>query len=663
MIASVQIPLLQDLLLILGASVGVVLLFQRLRLPSILGFLFTGVLLGPYGLILINATHEIELMAEIGVILLLFVIGMEFSLRQLNAIRKTVFIGGALQVFGTIALATGIFYLLDYPLSKSVFLGFLFALSSTAIVLRLLQDSNKMHTPHGQIALGILIFQDLIVVPMMLLTPMLAGATEHIGQEILWLLGKTAAVVLITIVSARYLIPPLLHKIAQTRSKELFLLATVALCFAVAFLTSAAGLSLALGAFLAGLIISESPYSHQATSIIIPFREIFTSFFFVSIGMLLNIQFLVEHLLIIIIAVIIVTGLKGLIVSFAAWALRYPLRTVMLTGFALFQVGEFAFILSKIGLEYRLLTPDMNQYFLSVSIITMGITPFVLQYAEQWTNTLTKKAQKIPNSQEVTSSGEHKLWENHLIIIGFGINGHNVARAARLAGIPYVILEMNPDTVRQEKAKREPILYGDAVNDHILHEVNISKARVAVVAISDPHATRLIVANIRLHNPTVHLIIRTRFVKETDELLELGANEVIPEEFETSIEIFTRVLSRFLVPMDQIAQWVQDIRAESYSMLRPGQHERISAGAIHIPHFNISSIRVQCDGGPIVGHTLAEAQIRNLYEVTVLGIERNGELLSPIPPSTKIQQHDLLFVSGKQEDVQRLYRSVAIVRD
>lgn len=659
MIAAVQIPLLQDILLILGFSVVVVLLFQRLKLPSILGFLVTGIIIGPYGLILIDALYEVELMAEIGVILLLFVIGTEFSLKQLNAIRKTVFLGGTLQVGLTILVATGVFMLLHYSLESSVFIGFLFALSSTAIVLRLLQERNAMHTPHGQIALGMLIFQDVIVVPMMLVTPILAGQADDVGREVALLLGKTAIVIAITIVSARYIVPRVFHWIAQTKSKELFLLATVVLCFAVAFLTSEAGLSLALGAFLAGLIISESEYSHQATSLIIPFREIFTSFFFVSIGMLLDLGFLFDHIGFILLAVVIVIVVKGIIVGLAALALRYPMRTVLITGFTLFQVGEFAFILSKIGIDYALLTPEMYQYFLSVSILTMGITPFVLQSGEKWADAILRKTGNHTKTATTDNPQQAEDWHDHLVIIGYGLNGRNVAKAAQLANIPYVILELNPDTVRREKARGKNILFGDAIHDHILHQVQIDKARVVVVAISDAQATKQIVSNIRQQTQTAHLIIRTRFIKETEELVRLGANEVIPEEFETSIEIFSRVLYRFLVPVDQISSWAEDVRKDNYSMLRPGILTKGPSRSSQLPDFNISAIRIKKDHGKIVNHSLAEAQVRQQYGVNVLAIERQDSILSDLPATEVLRQHDLVYVSGPQEKIQRFYEAVS----
>ncbi len=656
-----QFPLLQDILVILGFSVIVVFLLQRLRLPSILGFLITGIIIGPYGFSLVHAVHEVEIIAEIGVILLLFVIGMELSIKQLVSIRRTVFIGGSVQVGLSVAATTFIYRGMGYGWNEAVFVGFLFSLSSTAIVLKILQDRNEISAPHGRNALGILIFQDIIVVPMMLLTPILAGQSTNLSREILELVIKSAIVILVTIVSARYLVPRLMYQIAKTQSKELFLMTTIALCFAVAFLTSEAGLSLALGAFLAGLIISESEYSHQATSAILPFRELFTSFFFISVGMLLNLSFFVQHAGTVLLIVLAVFVLKTFIAAAAAAIMRYPPRTVILTGMALFQVGEFAFILSKVGIENGLLTQEMNQYFLSVSIITMLLTPFVIMYADKISALFIRS--KLPERLSKTYSAVENAFldklEDHLIIVGYGINGHNVANAAKYANIPYVILELNADTVRKEREKGEPIVFGDAVHEHILESVHLKKARVMVIAISDPQATRQIVANIRHVTQIVYLIVRTRFVKETETLVALGADVVIPEEFETSIEIFSQVLNNYLVPVNELEKLIEQIKSDNYQVFRPKSKMPRPVASTRIPNFNITCVKLMADCGRVVGKKVGEANIRNEFGVNILAISRNELMISNVMADEKLMQNDLLFISGDQECIERFYKAVS----
>ena len=653
-----EIPLLSDIVVILGLSVFVILFFQRFNLPTILGFLITGIVAGPHGLSLINASHEVEVLSEIGVILLLFIIGLEFSLKSLAAIKKAVFIGGTFQVGVTILAVAAIAYYFEFSTGEAVFLGFLFALSSTAIVLKILQDTGEVNTPHGKIILAILIFQDIIVVPMMLFTPMISGQADNIIQTLLILGLKGLGVIIVVIVSARYIVPVLLYQVAKTKSKELFILSTVVICFAVASLTSSIGLSLALGAFMAGLIISESEYSHQATSNIIPFREVFTSFFFVSIGMLLDIQFLWEHLAVALALTFATLIFKGIIAAFAAIILKYPLRTALLVGLSLFQVGEFAFILSKTGLEYDVLSPTVYQYFLSVSILTMAFTPFVIQLGDSLVNVLLKAP--IPNrlrkgtmsALDVETIEEDQL-NDHIVIIGFGINGKNLAKAAKHAHIPYVILELNADTVKSERKNGEPIYYGDAVQDNILSHVAIHKARVVVIAISDPLATKRIIVNIRSITKKAFIIVRTRFIQEMDDNYKLGADEVIPEEFETSIEIFTRVMTKYLIPLDQIEDFVRGVRADNYEMLRsiPKKGAAAAFKGFVLPDVEIATITVQKNKKSIVGKTLSESELRNRYGITIVAIKRDSEIINEIKADTEILQNDVLYVFGKPDDI------------
>lgn len=658
-----HLPLLQDIIILLGFSVVIVFILQRIKLSSIIGFLFTGIIIGPYGLSLIEAVEEVEILSEIGVILLLFVIGMELSLKQLASIKKTIFFGGFMQVGLTVLVAGLIYYLLGYSWNESVFVGFLFSLSSTAIVLKTLQDRNEMTTPHGRNALAILLFQDIIVVPMMLVVPILANDTSNPSLSFLSLLFKSAVVVVIAILSARYIIPKLMHVVAKTNSKELFLLVTITLCFAIAFLTSEAGLSLALGAFLAGLIISESEYSHQATSIILPFRELFTSFFFVSIGMLLDLNFFLNNIEIVVLLVALVFIAKFLITSIAIVILKYPTRTVILTGLALFQVGEFAFILSKVGIEYGLLNTQTYQYFLSVSIVSMLLTPFVIIFSEKITHKFMGFTQKlglnkslylkdnlvVPNDAEIN---------NHLVIIGYGINGRNLAKAAKSSNIPHIVIELNADTVRRESKKGVPIVFGDATQDHILKSVHLSGARAAVIAISDSKATKAIVKNIRSQSESLYLIVRTRYVTETSELIALGADEVIPEEFETSIQIFSRVLQNFLITEDDIERLIDIIRSDNYELFKNENKRPKSFKPPNFPDFNITCLRINVDSNKLLGKSLKDLKLRSEYGINILGINRKESLLKSIKPEEILKQHDILYVQGTPKDIDSFHKVI-----
>ncbi|MCL8009091.1 cation:proton antiporter [Gelidibacter japonicus] len=655
-------PLLQDILILLGFSVAIVFVLQRLKLPSIIGFLLTGVVIGPYGLSLIKAVEQVEILSEVGVILLLFVIGMELSIKQLVSIKKTVFIGGFLQVGLTVGVAALVYTLLGNSWNESVFVGFLFSLSSTAIVLKTLQDRQEISAPHARNALAILIFQDIIVVPMMLVTPMIAGESSNVVTDILLLLVKSAFVVVLTYISARYVVPRLMHAVAKTNSKELFLLVTITLCFAIAFLTAEIGLSLALGAFIAGLIISESEYSHQATSIILPFRELFTSFFFVSVGMLLDLGFFLSNIPIILLLVFIVLLLKSSVAAIAVAILKYPTKTAILTGLALFQVGEFAFILSKIGIRYNLLTPQTNQYFLSVSIVSMILTPFVIMFSETISDKVLGVKKRLGLKRELDSSGIEEMvepnLENHLVIIGYGINGSNLAKAATASNIPFIVIETNPEIVKREKAKGLPIIFGDATNDHILETVHLSRARAAVIAISGNTDTQKIIKNIRAISDSLYLVVRTRYVKETSELLALGADEVIPEEFETSIQIFEHILHNFLVPEGDIVQLIHKVRADNYQLFKGELKGPKTYRTNELADFNIKSLRMRSDSNKFLGKPLRELDLRARYGINILAIKRKDKLLESVQPDEIIKQGDIIYIQGDQSKVEEFYKLI-----
>lgn len=659
------IVLLQEIIIVLALSVLVILAFQRFKLPVIIGFLITGIISGPSGLSLINASEEVELLSEIGVILLLFLIGLEFSLSSLNAIKRTVFAGGSVQV-GFVTVITLLMWLLTgQAANQGLFMGFLFALSSTAIVLKILQDNGQINSPHGKIAVAILIYQDIIVVPMMLFTPMLAGKTDDMWSTVLVLLLKILVLLALVWVLARYLVPKLLYQVASSKSRELFLLTVLGLCFLVAFLTSYVGLSLALGAFLAGLIISESEYSHQATNNILPFREVFTSLFFISIGMLVDVQFLINHFLIIIGLTILVLILKWVAGAAATFALGYPSRTTFMVAFSLFQVGEFSFILSKVGLEMQLIEVEHYQYFLAVSVLTMGLTPFVMNSSDRLCalfglQSISKRLDQkrfhgLQDGEAMLQVAHKHELKDHLVIIGFGVNGQNLAKAAKSSGIPYVIIELNAERVRHYGKLGEPILYGDAVHHHILEHVKVYAARVAVVAISDPDATKKIILSIRSICRTVYIISRTRFVKEVEENLHLGANEVVPEELETSIEVFSRVLQKYLVPAGQIEGIVHQVRTEGLDMMRPMLKKDSTSRQIDIPDVSTVSLSVASDIPWASHRSLEMLKLRERFGLTILAIRRGDEYMTYLDKDTKLLPDDLVYLFGKQEDIIKLH--------
>jgi CPA2 family monovalent cation:H+ antiporter-2 len=645
---SVEIPILTDAVMIFGLSCAVIVASHRLKIPPIIGFLLTGVLAGPHGLGLVGDAHQVEIFAEVGVILLLFVIGMELSLEELQRLKKPVFVGGAAQVLLTIAVFELPFMVFGVGLGKAIFIGFLAALSSTAIVLKLLAEKAQLGAPHGRISLGMLIFQDVAVVPMMLLIPLLAGAAENPWLSLGGLAFKAALVGGVLLVAARKVIPRVLEAVIRTRSRELFLMTTLGLCFAIALLTSSVGLSLSLGAFLAGLIMSESEYSHSALEGVLPFRDVFTSIFFVSIGMLLDPAFVLTHLP----QVLGLTGtilvVKAALAAVAGRLLGYPWHVAILGGLCLCQIGEFSFVLAGVGMGSKLLTPMEYQYFLAVAIMTMAVTPFLIAAVPAISERLVRIMP--PGLKAATAREVEEDLHDHLIIAGFGLGGRHLARAAQAAGIRYVILEMNPDTVRRERAKGEPILYGDASQGAVLEHIGVVRARILAVVISDPAAIGRIVATARAHNPALHIVVRTRFVSEIEPLMQLGAEEVVAEEYETSVEMFIRVLSAYLVPKGDIERFVREIRAEGYGILRRPMLNTADACSLDGVCSSFGATVLTVAGGAFIeGKSLVESRLRKEHGLTVVAVQRAGQTYLNPDPAWVFEPGDRAHVFGEQD--------------
>ncbi len=651
-----ELGFLKTLVLIFGVSASVIFLLHKVRVPSIVGFLMAGVLLGPHGFGLVRDIKEVELLAEIGVILLLFTIGLEISLKNLKRIRSAVLGGGLAQVFLTFFVTTAIAYPLLQKWNASLFAGFLVALSSTAIVMKMLFDRGEIDSPHGRLSIAILIFQDLCVVPLMLLVPILSG-TKGSPLELLWTLFKSAAIIFVVIFGARSLVPTLLHQIVHTRNRELFVITIIILCLGTALFTSWLGLSLALGAFLAGLIISESEYAYQAISDILPFKDSFNGLFFISIGMLMNLTFLHQNFLWILVGVILILLLKTFTGFLSVHLMGHPVRVSLQSGIHLAQIGEFSFVLALAGKSAGLISEDHYQIFLSTSVITMILTPFLIQASPSlsaWMSTrrlldrldrMRKRAEK-----EIPFSGK----KGHVIIIGFGLNGRNLAEVLRETSIPYVVLDLNNETVREMRKKGEPIFYGDGTRPEILHKLGLATARMLVIVISDPASTRRIVQLARRENPKIYIIVRTRYTAEVEDLLQLGANEVIPEEFETSIEIFAKVLHRYQVPRNLINEQIERIRSGSYETLR-----RVELPVKSFPEKCeiITDIETETyligEQTPAAGHSIRDLKIRSKTGATIIAVRRDGEILPSPEPNFVFKAGDVVYLIGEREKVQR----------
>jgi len=642
--------IIKDLVIILLVSVPIILLFNKMRMPSIVGFLIAGMLIGPFGFKLITGIEEIEIMAEVGVILLLFTIGLEVSLKELIEAKKLLLIGGGLQVVFTILLSAVIFYFFELPVQQAVFFGMLVSLSSTAIVLKLLSDKGDLETPQGKISLGILIFHDLAIVPMLLLVDTFGSGETVSFLSVLSRIGVAIVVVALILIVAKYLSPKILYYLARSRSRELFTIGVLLILLGTAYLTFTLGLSFALGAFIAGLILSESEYTPQIFSDILPFRDAFNSIFFVSVGLLLNIGFVINNPVAVAASAVGIIILKSVIIIVIVLLLKYPARVAVLTGLGLAQIGEFSFILAQQGIDSGLMG-NFSDLFISSTIFTMILTPFLIRISP-----------RIADKSHLISTGkndEHfvEILSGHVIIGGFGMNGKNLAKVLGETGISYIAIEMNTDTVKEERQKGENIIYGDISRKEVLEKAMISTAKVLVIAISDRSISKRIITLAKSLNEEIFVIVRTRFFSETEELIKLGANYVIPEEFETSIQIFRKVLEQYHIPLNVILQQIALLRGESYRWMRSEKpstdifthlEQLLAAGITDTYYIN--------DGNTHIGKTVGDLNFRAITDATIIAIVREGKTISNPAAKDVLLANDTLVITGTHKAVDKAFQ-------
>jgi CPA2 family monovalent cation:H+ antiporter-2 len=554
---------LGPLALIFLAALGAAFLLHRLKQPPLIGFLAAGALLGPFGLGLVADVDVVETLAELGVVLLLFTVGLELSLGNLRRLGKIVWVAGPIQVVGTIALVTGLALAGGYPLAKGLFFGFLVALSSTAIVLKLLFDRRELDSPHGKFLLGILILQDLAVLPMLLSLEFLAGRGGAGVMPVLVAAAKTVVVATALVLAARVLVPRFIGALVGTRQKEIFVVAVLFLVLGSALATSWAGLSPALGAFLAGLILSESEYGHQAMADISAFRDAFSAIFFVSIGMLFDPRVIVRQPVLVGVLLALILVWKTIAGGAAVLVLGYGFRVALVVGLSLAQIGEFSYVLVRQGLAVGLIQPGFYAVFLAAAIITMVATPFLSEASHALASGMARKRGERPDSPQATAARE-----GHVIVIGFGHMGETVARVLKRAGVPFAVIDLDPDRVRRGRKLGVPIEYGDSTNDLVLRRAGLDRARAVVVLLSDLRATRQTIRHCRGLAPQILLLARTRYLADIPALSAAGADEVVAEEFESSLEIAGRALQRLGFPLPWVESETDELRRTRHDGFR-----------------------------------------------------------------------------------------------
>ncbi len=659
-----HIPFLPELVLILGAGVIAAIGVAFLRLPAVAGFMLAGAVVGPSGLKLVHEAEVVEVLSEIGVVLLLFTIGLELSLDGLRRIWRLVAIGGALQVGLTVLSAVGISYALGESVQRGVFFGFLIALSSTAIVLRGLSERQEVEAPHGRFTIGALIFQDLCIVPMMLLVPILAGrGGDSPSLDIAIAMLKAAAVVVATLMGGRFIIPPLLARVDAAKSREVFLLAVLVVCTGIALATAFFGLSLALGAFLAGMLLSQSEFGERAMANVVPLRDLLTSLFFMSLGMLFDVALVRDH-------PFIIGGLfsalffgKALIATIASLAMRFPARVAWLSGVGLAQFGEFGFVLAKDGTGFGLITADESRLILTAGLLTMFVTPLSMRLAPHFTagTKLLRPLERMLGARGIDEPApHHEKLKGHVVIAGYDLSGRALAEALRYAEVRYIVLDLNFERVREAQQRQEPVYYADVTHEEALVHAQLADASAFVLLLDDLPSTRQAIAVARKIGPDVSIFVRCRRRADESRLRDLGGDDIVCEGVEAGIEVTARVLRHRGVPMNIIGPLIEAarsrvgtrVRQESLPMRRLGELRDLDA--LKVEPVLITS--EMC----AIGQTLSTLRLGRLAGATVVALRRGAHLFDAVPSDLPFADGDVLYLAGSREAI---FAGLALLRE
>lgn len=658
---------MMGLFLLLAATLVVLLISSRIHLPTIIGFFVTGILIGPSCLQLFTY-DQVSLVAEFGLILLMFTIGLEISLKNLLAMKRLVLIAGGVQIILTTIVVWAVLMLFGIPSGTAVLLGFMVASSSTAIVLNIYQSNGQIDTRHGKLILAILICQDIAVIPIMLLLPVIAGVGGDMMSSVMSL-GTSLVALVVVLGVALVVVPRILDVVASRRNRELFIISVMTICIGVAWILSLAGVSSSLGAFLAGVAIAGSEYNHEVLGIIMPIRDLMTSVFFISVGMMLSVAFMLENILVILVIVAVLFVGKMVITSAAGLLAGASTGAAVIGGASLAHIGEFSFVLGTTGMSLGLMSDTIYQVFLAVAILSMAMAPFAVDAAP-------KIARHVvcsplfgkgcpPGTTEQVMPTDVSADEDHeyVIVVGFGPAGKYVVRALKRVGREYIILEMNPETVAAERAKGENIAYGDASLEPILRYAGIERAKTLVISIPDSATVRGIVSTARRMNPRTTIITRTRYTGESPTLFKIGVDEVIADEREAGLALTRRVFASENVPEKDLDRYVREVRAEIFSereeaMAQKAEESRLrrlSSSLEHTERMEFIHVPVH-PASEAAGKTLAELHLRKQFRVSVMSVRReSGEMVIP-DGTTVVLAHDMVLLSGSREDVAAVQR-------
>ena len=650
--------LIVDLVMVLAAAAGGGLIAALLRQPILLGYLVGGMLVGPAGLGLVKELVQVETLAQFGAAFLLFALGVEFSLTELRKVQAISLGGGGLQILSTILVTTLAAVGIGWVTSptQGVFLGAILSLSSTAVVLKCLMERNETETPHGRVMLGILVVQDLALGLMLAVLPALDRPSDEIGVAVGIALLKTGLLAAGAIAAGIWVIPSLLRLLARTESRELFLLGVVTLCLCIALLTEALGLSIEMGAFIAGLMISEVEYADQTLTYVEPIRDIFASLFFAAIGMLIDPIFLWNNLELILGLVAIVFVGKFLIITPLVYLFRYPLKTALIAGLGLAQIGEFSFVLASEGQVLGLVSRRVYLLILGTTAVTLVITPFVLRLVPQlfaWAEMVPWLKHFLDGGNQPIAIAEDLPQQDHVVVCGYGQIGRNIVRLLQDHQYPVVVIEQSEQAIEQLRAADIPYVYGNAVSLHVMEAAGVDRAKGMAIALPDSMSTRLCLKRALELTPDLDVVVRAEKDKDIELLYQLGAREVVQPEFEVSLELSSHLLTGIGIPLPIIQREVQQIRNSHYFELRPEQSsDEISRSLKAVAQEMNSRWLTLPPGSPLAEMTLDETNLRRLTGVSVIAIEQSsGEKVDYPNGETVLHSGDRLLVVGESNEL------------
>ena len=652
------VHLLFDLALVVGIAIPIVALAHRLQAPPVVGFLAAGILVGPNGLSLIRAAEEVEALAELGVALLLLAVGLELSLSHVRQWARTVLLGGGLQVAGTLAVVAALTAALGVPPPQAIFYGALAAMSSTAIVTKNYAERGELDTPHGRSVISILLFQDLCVLPLILLVPVLA----ELGDADLGAVGanfvRGVVIMAVLLVGGRLLVKSVLDRIVLLRDRELFTLCVGFFGIVAALVTEAAGFSIAIGAFIAGLIISESEYGLQALSDVVPFRSLFSGIFFISVGMLLDFPAAAAQAGTLVPLLAAVLLLKFALVAGSLLTIGGAPLTSVISALSLAQVGEFSIILASVGLPLGLFRSGDYQLFLSVAVLSMMATPFLIRGARPLAERLVSAGRGLrPDPDEAPGTS----MSDHTIVVGYGVAGRYLARMLDAAGIRCVVAEHDPNRMRRARQDGIPARFGDGTQPTVLEHAGVRRARIILFAVSSLNEGRRGAAAARELNPAARIVVRTPQARGVEELISLGADDVVVEEFEASIELFAKALEHYRIPIHRIWEETEAVRTEHYGLLRgtSAPDLRLDAAKHLGIHDALELVEIAEEAG-VLGLSATTLSLRTRTGAVQIAVVRDGQPIYRRNPDYRYRAGDTVVLVG---DRKSLDRAIALFRE